>query len=215
LPASLTARSTGALGQVAPHCCLTHRCETSWLACWRDMPAVLHHPARSSPAASLTLPDVCLSPAGGPVTALPSVPRPTATRLSMTDVAAPAAGSPGSLAVSSFTFSLANNSSSKHFRQGAMAGLAWPGVGGWLLARLLASPVLPWRTLPRRFKWPEHPQLRFSPAVGHLHAGCSKEVAVTFAAAAPVRLEGQDIRLALSQITYKVGRRMGLPTGGW
>lgn len=55
-----------------------------------------------------------------------------------------------------------------------------------------------------RFKWPEHSQLKFSPSVGHIHAGQSKSINVTFAANTPVKLDGQDIKLAISQITYKV-----------
>lgn len=79
---------------------------------------------------------------------------------------------PGS-STSTVTFTIANYSSSKHFR----------------------------------YKWPDHPQLRFYPSVGHLHAGQAREVNVTFVASAPVRLDNQDIKLALSQITYKVGTK--------
>lgn len=57
-----------------------------------------------------------------------------------------------------------------------------------------------------RYKWPEHPQLKFTPCVGHLHAGQSREVMVTFASSAPVRLDNQDIKVAISQIAYKVCR---------
>lgn len=46
-----------------------------------------------------------------------------------------------------------------------------------------------------RFKWPDHPQLKFVPAIGHLHAGKSKEVTVTFSSTAPVKLDGQDVKM--------------------
>ena len=62
-----------------------------------------------------------------------------------------------------------------------------------------------------RFKWPEHPLLSFSPGVGHLHAGAAKAVKVTFTALAPVRIDGQDLKLALSQITYKARVRLHAP----
>eukprot|EP00775_Hariotina_reticulata_P008964 gene8964-9139_t len=54
-----------------------------------------------------------------------------------------------------------------------------------------------------RFKWPEHPQLKFSPSTGHLHAGGVKSMTVTFASAVPLKLDSQEIKLAVSQITYK------------
>jgi hypothetical protein len=116
----------------------------------------------------LTLPDVYLvsapvTPAGGTRN----------MRMSQTDTAQPAGTATAAAAsTSSYTFSLVNNSSSKHFR----------------------------------FKWPEHPQLKFKPSFGHLHAGASKDIAVVFSAAAPVKLDGQDIKLAVSQISYKVTR---------
>jgi hypothetical protein len=55
-----------------------------------------------------------------------------------------------------------------------------------------------------KFKWPDHPQLKFSPSAGHLHAGGVKNVTVTFASAVPLKLDRQEIKLAVSQITYKV-----------
>lgn len=60
---------------------------------------------------------------------------------------------------------------------------------------------------PPRFKWPDHPQVKFSPAVGHLLAGSSKRITATFLSAAPVRLEGQELKLQVTQIQYK-----GAPT---
>lgn len=66
-----------------------------------------------------------------------------------------------------------------------------------------------------RFKFPDHPQLRFSPCVGHLHAGAVKDVTLVFASNTPVKLDGQEIKMAVSQITYKVGQtqRVALWTG--
>lgn len=52
----------------------------------------------------------------------------------------------------------------------------------------------------RRFKWPEHPQLKFAPSVGHLLAGASKRITATFLSATPVRLEGQELRLQVVQV---------------
>ncbi|KAK6983379.1 hydrocephalus-inducing protein, partial [Biomphalaria glabrata] len=31
-----------------------------------------------------------------------------------------------------------------------------------------------------RFQWPDYPEFTFSPQIGHLHAGCTKDIAVTF-----------------------------------
>jgi hypothetical protein len=114
----------------------------------------------------LSLPDVYLTSA--PVTPASGTRN---ARVSQTDTAQPAALAAAAVASSSsYTFSLVNNSSSRHFR----------------------------------FKWPEHPQLKFAPSVGHLHAGASKDITVVFSAAAPVKLDGQDIKMAVSQISYKV-----------
>lgn len=135
------------------------------------------------PPGGITLPDVHLAPptataAGGarPPSSLtahkeaPSPPAPSAGAALSAAAGLPVSQVPPGSSSSSFTFTMANNSSSKHFR----------------------------------YKWPDHPHLRFYPSVGHLHAGQVREVTVTFVASAPVRLDGQDIKLALSQITYKV-----------
>lgn len=58
-----------------------------------------------------------------------------------------------------------------------------------------------------RFKWPDSPHLKFSPSVGHLHAGACKRVSVAFATAAPLKLDGHEVKLALSQISYKARAR--------
>lgn len=139
------------------------------------------------PSGGINLPDVHLAPRpltpGGaqrpPSSLAPT--KDTSSHAAATSSALSAAAGlpvpqapPGS-GSSSFTFTMANNSSNKHFR----------------------------------YKWPEHPQLRFYPSVGHLHAGQVREVTVTFVASAPVRLDNQDVKVALSQITYKVGDRLG------
>lgn len=59
-----------------------------------------------------------------------------------------------------------------------------------------------------RFRWPapgapgSNPHLSFSPAVGHLLAGSSKDVTLTFTADKPVKLQPQDVKLALVQIVH-------------
>jgi hypothetical protein len=135
------------------------------------------------PAGGITLPDVHLAPppASGvgtqrPTSSLAQHKEPgsqtaasAATALSAA-AGLPVAHVPAGSSSSTFTFTIANNSSNKHFR----------------------------------YKWPEHPQLRFYPSVGHLHAGQSRDVTVTFVASSPVKLDNQDIKVALSQITYKV-----------
>jgi hypothetical protein len=135
------------------------------------------------PAGGITLPDVHLAPppaSGGgtqrPPSSMAQHKEPgSQTAASAATALSAAAGLPVShvpagSSSSSFTFTMANNSSNKHFR----------------------------------YKWPEHPQLKFYPSVGHLHAGQSRDVTVTFVASAPVKLDNQDIKVALSQITYKV-----------
>jgi hydrocephalus-inducing protein len=59
-----------------------------------------------------------------------------------------------------------------------------------------------------RFKWPDHPQLKFRPSVGHLHAGASKEVTVTFSSSTPIRLDAAEVKMQLSQITLKSSDRL-------
>ncbi|XP_057693166.1 hydrocephalus-inducing protein homolog isoform X2 [Corythoichthys intestinalis] len=56
-----------------------------------------------------------------------------------------------------------------------------------------------------RFEWPsEDANLAFSPQVGHLHAGCSKEVTVTFCAKARVVLTKQQITCKICQVTFQL-----------
>ncbi|KAM4554444.1 hydrocephalus-inducing protein homolog [Fundulus diaphanus] len=54
-----------------------------------------------------------------------------------------------------------------------------------------------------RFQWPHGgPNVTFSPQVGHLHAGCSKEVTVTFCSSQPVTLK-QQVRCKICQVEFK------------
>ncbi|KAG2489301.1 hypothetical protein HYH03_012133 [Edaphochlamys debaryana] len=59
-----------------------------------------------------------------------------------------------------------------------------------------------------RFKWPaagapgSSPHLAFSPAIGHLRAGGSKDVTLTFSSDKPVKLSPQDVKLAIMAISY-------------
>ncbi|KAM9351908.1 hydrocephalus-inducing protein homolog [Symphorus nematophorus] len=55
-----------------------------------------------------------------------------------------------------------------------------------------------------RFEWPPAgPHVCFSPQVGHLHAGCSKEVTVTFHSSQPVTLTGQLMRCKVCQVEFQ------------
>ncbi|XP_031731518.1 hydrocephalus-inducing protein homolog isoform X1 [Anarrhichthys ocellatus] len=55
-----------------------------------------------------------------------------------------------------------------------------------------------------RFEWPPvGSHVFFSPQVGHLHAGCSKEVTVTFSSNQPVTLTSQPIRCKVSQVEFQ------------
>ncbi|KAF0040287.1 hypothetical protein F2P81_008522 [Scophthalmus maximus] len=55
-----------------------------------------------------------------------------------------------------------------------------------------------------RFEWPPAgPQVVFSPQVGHLHAGCSKEVTVTFSFNQPVTLNNQPMRCKVHKVEFE------------
>ncbi|KAL6479129.1 hypothetical protein MHYP_G00125620 [Metynnis hypsauchen] len=55
-----------------------------------------------------------------------------------------------------------------------------------------------------RFEWPpDGPQLRFSPQMGHLHAGCTKEVTVSFCSEQPIMLKEQVVKCKLCRITFQ------------
>ncbi|XP_075327326.1 hydrocephalus-inducing protein homolog [Odontesthes bonariensis] len=55
-----------------------------------------------------------------------------------------------------------------------------------------------------RFEWlPTGSHVFFSPQVGHLHAGCSKEVTVTFQSSQPVTLTGQPMKCKFCQVEFQ------------
>nr|XP_020443912.1 hydrocephalus-inducing protein-like isoform X2 [Monopterus albus] len=55
-----------------------------------------------------------------------------------------------------------------------------------------------------RFEWPPaRPHVFFSPQVGHLHAGCSKEVTITFSSNQPLTLNNQPIRCKVCQVVFQ------------
>ncbi|XP_040894088.1 hydrocephalus-inducing protein homolog [Toxotes jaculatrix] len=55
-----------------------------------------------------------------------------------------------------------------------------------------------------KFEWPPAgPHVFFSPQVGHLHAGCSKEVTVTFSSNHPATLKSQPMRCKLCQVEFQ------------
>ncbi|XP_034444093.1 hydrocephalus-inducing protein homolog [Hippoglossus hippoglossus] len=55
-----------------------------------------------------------------------------------------------------------------------------------------------------RFEWPPTgPQVVFTPQVGHLHAGCSKEVTATFSSHQPVTLKSKLIRCKVCQVEFE------------
>lgn len=54
-----------------------------------------------------------------------------------------------------------------------------------------------------RFRWPtNHPTLSFSPATGHLLAGATKDITLTFKPAGPVKLAGEPLKMAMTQINH-------------
>jgi hypothetical protein len=165
-----------ALLLLPPHCCIKTSTGEGYLEDIAFEGLQAASSAALSGLPSLVLPDVLLPAAPVPAAAGARPP----SRTSATSTAAlvlqqqpqaPVAPAPAAQGVpsSTWTFTIANRSSNRHYR----------------------------------FKWPEHPCLRFSPGVGHLHAGTAKAVTVTFSTTMPVKLDGQDLKLALSQITYK------------
>ncbi|KAM9376112.1 hydrocephalus-inducing protein-like [Pholidichthys leucotaenia] len=55
-----------------------------------------------------------------------------------------------------------------------------------------------------RFEWPSlDPHVTFLPQVGHLHAGCTKEVTVTFSSSEPVTLSNQPMGCKLCQVEFQ------------
>ncbi|KAG2469946.1 HYDIN protein, partial [Polypterus senegalus] len=55
-----------------------------------------------------------------------------------------------------------------------------------------------------RFEWPaDINQLKFFPQMGHVHAGCSKNVTVTFKSENPVSFSSQTVKCKISKITFQ------------
>ena len=53
-----------------------------------------------------------------------------------------------------------------------------------------------------RFLWPEDSQLRFSPRVGHLRAGCCKDMTVTLNVDKPLTLSEHEVKCRVVRIVY-------------
>ncbi|KAK7891948.1 hypothetical protein WMY93_023911 [Mugilogobius chulae] len=55
-----------------------------------------------------------------------------------------------------------------------------------------------------RFEWlPAGPQVSFSPQIGHLHAGCSKELVVLFRSSQPISLSSKPMKCKVTQVVFK------------
>ena len=54
-----------------------------------------------------------------------------------------------------------------------------------------------------RFAWPDHPQLKFSPQVGHLMASCAKDISVSFKTDQPIKFHELEILCSVTKITYE------------
>ncbi|XP_027261798.1 hydrocephalus-inducing protein homolog isoform X2 [Cricetulus griseus] len=55
-----------------------------------------------------------------------------------------------------------------------------------------------------RFEWPLLATLSFSPQVGHLHPGCSKDVVVTLKSDVPISLKKITVKCSLSKIMFQL-----------
>ncbi|KAK3085440.1 hypothetical protein FSP39_003318 [Pinctada imbricata] len=53
-----------------------------------------------------------------------------------------------------------------------------------------------------RFAWPDHPQLKFSPQIGHLHPNTAKDMTVTFKAEAPKSFTESPVNCKIVKITF-------------
>ncbi|KAM8861524.1 hydrocephalus-inducing protein homolog isoform 3-T3 [Synchiropus picturatus] len=55
-----------------------------------------------------------------------------------------------------------------------------------------------------KFEWPAAgAQISFAPQVGHLHAGCAKEVTVTFCSAQPVTVTSQSMKCKVCEVEFE------------
>ncbi|XP_051024710.1 hydrocephalus-inducing protein homolog [Acomys russatus] len=55
-----------------------------------------------------------------------------------------------------------------------------------------------------RFEWPTLSSLTFSPQIGHLHPGCSKDVVVTLKSDVPISLKKMSVKGKLSKIAFQL-----------
>uniref|UniRef100_A0A670KA82 HYDIN axonemal central pair apparatus protein n=1 Tax=Podarcis muralis TaxID=64176 RepID=A0A670KA82_PODMU len=55
-----------------------------------------------------------------------------------------------------------------------------------------------------RFEWPTSGPLHFSPQVGHLHSGCTKNITVTLKSSLPVTLKEQAIKCKVTKIAFQL-----------
>lgn len=53
-----------------------------------------------------------------------------------------------------------------------------------------------------RFQWPDHPQLKFSPQIGHLYGNSSKDLSVTFKSDEPKQLQETPVLCKVCKITF-------------
>jgi hydrocephalus-inducing protein len=53
-----------------------------------------------------------------------------------------------------------------------------------------------------RFAWPDLAHLKFSPRIGHLHAGSTKDVSVTFKVDRPTRFVATEVACRVVNITF-------------
>ena len=53
-----------------------------------------------------------------------------------------------------------------------------------------------------RFSWPEHPQLTFSPALGHLHPNRTKDFTITFNSDQPRNFTEQEVPCKVTKIAF-------------
>ncbi|XP_032051538.1 hydrocephalus-inducing protein homolog [Aythya fuligula] len=55
-----------------------------------------------------------------------------------------------------------------------------------------------------RFEWPAGPPFHFSPQVGHLHAGCTKDITVTLKSDVAVTFRRQPVRCKVARIAFQL-----------
>ncbi|XP_077975805.1 hydrocephalus-inducing protein homolog isoform X2 [Styela clava] len=53
-----------------------------------------------------------------------------------------------------------------------------------------------------RFQWAENDKVKFSPLIGHLHPGCSKDITATFISDSPTFLKDSILKCGLSKIKF-------------